>query len=194
MSRGYGSRSESQCSAAVAALAAEAGANVSGRPLQIGSGGSCNDGMWGEVPIGCSAQSGGNWTAHYKTTGDTGQDCISEVYQLVCSGKQRVYGIPIDHVHGMGRRRWIKRQGQAERNYEPDNAGWLPLSFPENVGPSPATNAIFTKWKAGESVFPTFLFTKQWFMHLEEHNHCFMHCFGVETLSGTLLAPPLKNF
>ena len=24
-------------------------------------------------------------------------------------------------------------------------------------------------------------------MHLEGHSHCFMHCFGVKTLSGTLL-------
>ena len=27
-------------------------------------------------------------------------------------------------------------------------------------------------------------------MHLEEHSHCFLHCFGVKTLSG---APPLMN-
>ena len=46
----------------------------------------CRDGGWGQVPIGCSVQSGGDWTAHYKTSGDTGAGCIHEHYQLVCSG------------------------------------------------------------------------------------------------------------
>ena len=30
-------------------------------------------------------------------------------------------------------------------------------------------------------------------MHIEEHNHCFMHYFGVKTLSETLFFPPLMN-
>ena len=30
-------------------------------------------------------------------------------------------------------------------------------------------------------------------MHLEEHNHCFMHYFGVKTLSETLFPPPLMK-
>ena len=30
-------------------------------------------------------------------------------------------------------------------------------------------------------------------MHIEEHNHCFMHYFGVKTLSETLFPPPLMK-
>ena len=30
-------------------------------------------------------------------------------------------------------------------------------------------------------------------MYIEEHNHCFMHYFGVKTLSETLFSPPLKK-
>ena len=30
-------------------------------------------------------------------------------------------------------------------------------------------------------------------MHIEEHNHCFIHYFGVKTLSETLFSPPLKK-
>ena len=30
-------------------------------------------------------------------------------------------------------------------------------------------------------------------MHLEGHNHCFMHYFGVKPLSETLFPPPLMN-
>ena len=30
-------------------------------------------------------------------------------------------------------------------------------------------------------------------MHIEEHNHCFMHYFGVKTLSETLFSPPLMK-
>ena len=33
----------------------------------------------------------------------------------------------------------------------------------------------------------------QWLMHIEEHNHCFMHYFGVKKLSGTLFAPPFNE-
>ena len=52
--------------------------------LQVGSGGSCFDGSWGQVPVGCSVQSGVAGAAHYKTSGDTGPECIHEMYQLVC--------------------------------------------------------------------------------------------------------------
>ena len=58
------------------------------------------------------------------------------------------------------------------------------------VGPSPAAHAILTALKAGESVFQTLLLTKQWFMHIEEHKHCFMHYFGVKTLSEMSFPPP----
>ena len=30
-------------------------------------------------------------------------------------------------------------------------------------------------------------------MHIEEHNHCFMHYLGVKTLSETLFSPPLMR-
>ena len=30
-------------------------------------------------------------------------------------------------------------------------------------------------------------------MHVEEHNHCFMHYFGVKTLSETLFSPPFMK-
>ena len=46
--------------------------------------------------------------------------------------------------------------------------------------------------EAGVAVLQTLVLAKIVFhgmMYLEEHNHCFMHCFGVKTLSGTLLGP-----
>ena len=65
----------------------------------------------------------------------------------------------------------------------------------EAVYPSPATHAFLTDLKAGESVFQTLLVVfypqKQWFMHMEEHSHCFMHCFGAKTLSECRLFPRL---
>ena len=30
-------------------------------------------------------------------------------------------------------------------------------------------------------------------MHIEQHSHCFMHCFGVKTLSKTPFSPPLMK-
>ena len=54
------------------------------RTLQVGHGGKCLDGSWGQVPLGCSVQSGGDRAAHYKTSGDTGPGCIHSLYQLVC--------------------------------------------------------------------------------------------------------------
>ena len=53
----------------------------SGQNIQVGSGGSCNDGSWGRVPLNCSAQTG-SWAAHFKTSG---VNCNTG-YQLVCSG------------------------------------------------------------------------------------------------------------
>ena len=58
--------------------------------------------------------------------------------------------------------------------------------------PSPATHVILTVLKAGESVFQTLLLTKTvvhtYYTIIEEHNHCFMHYFGVKTLSETLFS------
>ena len=50
--------------------------------MAVGSGGTCLDGGFGEVPLGCSLQHSGR--PHYKTSGDSGKDCISSGYQLVC--------------------------------------------------------------------------------------------------------------
>jgi len=58
-----------------------------GRTLQVGHGGKCLDGSWGQVPLGCSVQSGGDRAAHYKTSGDSGPGCINPAYQLVCRSK-----------------------------------------------------------------------------------------------------------
>ena len=75
---------QSKCGAAVHHFARIAG-QIPARSLQVGSGGSCLDGSWGQVPLGCSAQSGGDWSAHYKTGGvDHNEGCIHELYQLVC--------------------------------------------------------------------------------------------------------------
>ena len=76
--------SQAECESAVAGLADLFGL-VPSRSLQVGSGGSCNGGSWGNVPLGCSAQAGGDWAAHYKTSGT---NCNSGVYRLVCSTAQ----------------------------------------------------------------------------------------------------------
>ena len=62
---------------------------VPGRSLQVGSGGTCRDGTWGQVPVGCSVKSGGDWAPIYKTGSDTGPSCVHPNFQLVCdsSGK-----------------------------------------------------------------------------------------------------------
>ena len=81
----YGTEAtQAQCGNVVAGLASVAGA-VPARGMQTGWLGTCNDGGWGNVPLGCSAQSGpgGDWTAHYKTEGS---DCGTQSYQLACSG------------------------------------------------------------------------------------------------------------
>ena len=71
----------SECASAVAALASAAN-RTPARGMVIGSGGTCNDGSWGQVPLGCSAQTGSDWAAHYKTSG---VNCPHHHYQLVCS-------------------------------------------------------------------------------------------------------------
>jgi len=91
--------SKEQCSAAVNNVAP----NNPLRGLQVGSGGSCLDGGWGQVPKGCSAQSGGDWAAHFKTGSPTGEvlgsifqsfRCVDELYQLVCTVPQDLYWAP----------------------------------------------------------------------------------------------------
>ena len=79
----YGdSATQDACEAAALSLTS----GTPGRSLVVGSGGNCLDGSWGQVPIGCSVQSGGDWAASYKTSGDTGKGCIHSMYQLVCTG------------------------------------------------------------------------------------------------------------
>eukprot|EP00930_Biecheleria_cincta_P014646 TRINITY_DN12510_c0_g1_i2.p1 TRINITY_DN12510_c0_g1~~TRINITY_DN12510_c0_g1_i2.p1 ORF type:complete len:369 (-),score=58.04 TRINITY_DN12510_c0_g1_i2:81-1187(-) len=74
---------QGECEAAVLAVASQSGTSP-GRSLQVGNGGTCKDGGWGNVPIGCSAQTGGDWTAHYKSKGSN----CNFGYQLVCSEDQ----------------------------------------------------------------------------------------------------------
>ena len=60
-----------------------------GRALQVGNGGKCLDGSWGQVPLGCSVQSGGDGAAHYKISGDTGKGCTANLFQLVCKEESK---------------------------------------------------------------------------------------------------------
>jgi len=73
-------------------------AGNSGRSLQVGGGGRCLDTSWGQVPLGCSAQTGGDKAAHFKTSGDTGAGCINKAYQLVCTNS----GLPNFHLAAPG--------------------------------------------------------------------------------------------
>jgi len=93
--------SEEQCNDAVKNLAPSTQPYVRG--LQVGSGGRCLDEAWGQVPNGCSAQSGGDWAAHFKTGSPTGEvlgsifqsfRCVDELYQLVCTVPQDLYWAP----------------------------------------------------------------------------------------------------
>ena len=88
----YGvSIAQDECETAVTTFAKMEG-KVPEKNLQVGKGGTCLDNKWGQVPVGCSAQSGTGWTPHYKTESDSGPGCIHSMYQLVCvtSGKYRV--------------------------------------------------------------------------------------------------------
>jgi len=81
----YGSPApKDQCEAAVAALAIAAGRSPSATgSLQVGSNkGNCGNSGWNAVPRGCSAQTGGSWVAHYKTSGGNCNE--GKKYQLVC--------------------------------------------------------------------------------------------------------------
>jgi len=83
------SASRDQCDGATRHMASRVGRTPS-RSMVVGSGGGCLDGGWGQVPIGCSAQSGGDWAAHYKTSGNHDgshyrNGCVHTIYQLICS-------------------------------------------------------------------------------------------------------------
>ena len=65
--------------------------------------------------------------------------------------------------------------------------------FFQTAEPTPATLAISTLLKAGESVFQPLLWTKTVFHALRAAQPLFHALFGVKTLSGTLFAPPLKK-
>jgi hypothetical protein len=98
----YGSPApQNDCLAAVEFVAALAGETPK-RNIQVGNGGACNEVGWGSVPLGCSAQTGGDWTAHYKTSG---VNCNTG-YQLLCSDpnpilvhKVRVQLLGANHLH-----------------------------------------------------------------------------------------------
>ena len=81
---------QSECEAAVRSFAQSAG-EIPKKSMQVGHGGSCLDGGWGQVPLGCSAQSGSEWTAHYKTGGNVEEGCTHQHYQLVCAFTGNVY-------------------------------------------------------------------------------------------------------
>ena len=75
--------SREECETAVNTLALEAG-KIPGRIMQVGCCGARNDGAWGQVPLGCSAQTGGDNAAYFKTIG-INCDSYTNDYQLVCS-------------------------------------------------------------------------------------------------------------
>jgi hypothetical protein len=78
------------CGAAVLSLAAAQEVTPGRVDLQVGGGGACLDGGWGSVPLGCSAQSGGDWAGYFRLAeaGDNASAaCLDSDYQLVCTGK-----------------------------------------------------------------------------------------------------------
>merc|ERR1712151_678141 len=83
--------SETECLGAVKQMATAHGATLGRNTLQEGSGGTCLDGAWGQVPGTCSTQSGGDWAAHFKSGAPTQDGCVGQLYQLVCSGKAKEY-------------------------------------------------------------------------------------------------------
>ena len=81
---------KSECQASVKYFAGIA-RKIPGGSLKVGSGGTCSGGSWGLVPYGCSAESGGDWTAHYKTGVDSGDGCVKSKYQLICTNAGNVF-------------------------------------------------------------------------------------------------------
>jgi len=78
---------QAECLAVVEQLAQKHEATMGRTDLQTGSGGTCDDQTWGRVPgAACSAQTGGDWAAHYKSDG-TPENCVGTIYQLVCTGE-----------------------------------------------------------------------------------------------------------
>ena len=76
----------SECTAAAEHTAAAAGKEMGRSNLVTISGGTCMDGAAGQVPLGCSVQSGGDFAAHYKLSEVMGgAGCHHSMYQLVCS-------------------------------------------------------------------------------------------------------------
>ena len=75
---------QAECAAAVRRFAEKAG-KTPGRGMQVMNCNECEcSSGWGQVPLGCSAQSGGDWAAHYKTGDDNLEICLNSAYQLVC--------------------------------------------------------------------------------------------------------------
>eukprot|EP00928_Gymnodinium_smaydae_P024609 TRINITY_DN19869_c0_g2_i2.p1 TRINITY_DN19869_c0_g2~~TRINITY_DN19869_c0_g2_i2.p1 ORF type:complete len:4265 (-),score=633.29 TRINITY_DN19869_c0_g2_i2:6-12800(-) len=85
----HGSKiAEHECARVGAHVAATYGKQMK-RGLQRGVGGSCGDRGWGEVPDGCSLQSGGDWAPHFHGGPPTTRPgCPSEKYQLICTGPE----------------------------------------------------------------------------------------------------------
>ena len=83
-----------ECAIAAALLAAEAGQTPT-RSMQVGSSPNCGSSgscgcywiyPWQAIPLTCSVQTGGDWTAHYKTSEafEPPARCMNTAYQLVC--------------------------------------------------------------------------------------------------------------
>ena len=88
----------------------------------------------------------------------------------------------------------LRRQGDVHRDGDAELGARLRRGrgVPA-VRPSPATVAISTLLKAGESVFQQFSWTKTVFHALIRAQPLFHALFSVKTLSGTLFAPPQKQ-
>ena len=73
-----------ECEAAVAWILSQFG-RAPGRSIQSSAADQCHDdSSWGNVPDGCSAQSGGDWAAHFKSTSTACGG--TSIYRRVCSG------------------------------------------------------------------------------------------------------------
>jgi len=77
---------EMECLASALDITMKASQTMSRKQLQKGAGGTCLDGAFGQVPGGCSVQSGGDWAAYYKEGVATLDGCVADMYQLICWG------------------------------------------------------------------------------------------------------------
>jgi len=81
--------SQDDCDAAVAVVAKKHG-KTPARSLQVLPYPlpACTSSGWSKVPVGCSTQSEGDWSAHFKPAGNA--VCNSSMYQLICTNDAEV--------------------------------------------------------------------------------------------------------